>query len=165
MEQQNADMTAEGVVTYPHPTDSNTLSQNNSAVFNSGEIHVFMNRSERNYLRLQGDHEHDISYGAGHSSFLSDDKVPTSCRNKDQPQITSQLPMKCLAGPSTSCSSHQSSQGYSEASIADTSAKLEGLSVGKNLDLISSEDPQLKEAKQLTGQTPYQVLAFYCLKN
>ena len=165
MEQQNADMTAEGVVTYPHPTDSHTISQANSSVFNSGEIHVFMNRSERNYLRLQGDHEHDISYGAGHSSFLSEDKDPTSCRNKDQPPITSQLPIKCLAGPSTSYSSHQYSLRYSEACIADTTAKLKGLSLEKNSDVISSEDPQLKEAKQITGQTPYQVLVFNFLKN
>ena len=149
-------MTAEGVVTYPHPIDSHTSSRISSPVCSSGEIHVFMNRSERNYLRLQGDHKYDISYGAGHSSFLLEEKER---RDGDHCQVPSQPSTKCSAGPSTSYSSQQSISLGSETSLFDTSAKLKGLSLGKVdiSDTARSETSHLKESNPITGQTPYQV--------
>ena len=159
IEQQNADLAAEGVVTYPHPIDS----QSDSPVFNSSEIHVFMNRSDRNYLSLQGEHQYDISYGAGHGSFISEDKDANSSLldREDQFQATRQFPT-CLAGPSTSYSSQTTEHMHADSSMINTSVKLCNLSLKRSLDTTSSisaecNSAQLKEAKQIIGQTPYQV--------
>lgn len=151
-------MTAEGVVTYPNPVDSHTSSHADSPVWNSSEIHVFMNRSERNYLSLQGEHEYDISYGAGHSSFLSEDKKVSSLLDSGERQSensNSQMP-PCLAGPSTSYSSQHTQQ----KSMTNTAERLSSLSLNPDVPSTSRDTSsiQLKEAKQIIGQTPYQVL-------
>ena len=131
LEQQHADLTAEGVVTYPNPIDNYASGQANPLVFNSAEIHVFMNKSDRNYLSLQGEHECDISYGAGHTSFISEDKNQSASffNNEDQSQTSSQF-SSCLAGPSTRYSSHCSEMKNSTTRMNGTSAKFKSMSLG-----------------------------------
>ncbi len=96
MEQQNADLTAEGIVTYPHPVDTwvSGASDSPPALSNLQKL-VFVNRKKRNYLSLQGDHKYDISYGAGHRSFAVGDEesVRTDSCHPDRKE-------GCLAGPS-----------------------------------------------------------------